>query len=232
MSPNGGQNYRRLKEIARAEGIELFGVADLDRIREESDLFPRGDFDRFKYGISLGRAVNHSIVETIQDRPTMLYSHHYRQVNYLLDRVALNVSGLLQEEDHDTMCIPASQIIDWENLRGHLSHKQVARYAGLGWIGRNILLVNRTYGSRVRYVSVLTCLPLETDSPVDDSCGECRRCIDVCPAEAIGEDKDDFDLRKCFEKLRDFSKQRNIGQYICGVCLKACAGERRLPGRV
>jgi epoxyqueuosine reductase QueG len=91
-------------------------------------------------------------------------------------------------------------------------------------MGRNNLLVNYELGSRFRLVTILTDMPLEVNEPLERDCGECRKCLSVCPAEAIRERREDFDHWKCFEKLREFHKLPNIGQHICGICVKACPG--------
>jgi epoxyqueuosine reductase QueG len=129
-----------------------------------------------------------AVLEDLKDHPTLLYLHHYRQANYRLDRIAFDMTALIQRAGGMAIPIAASQIVDWEGQRGHLSHKALAHAAGLGWWGRNNLLVNPAYGARVRLVSILTDLPMLIDSPLDSSCDQCRRCIVACPAGAIKED--------------------------------------------
>jgi epoxyqueuosine reductase QueG len=85
------------------------------------------------------------------------------------------------------MPVAASQLVDWKSQRGHLSHKHVARAAGLGWIGRNNLLVSERFGARIRLVTVLTELQLVVNSPTARDCGSCRDCLTVCPVGAIKE---------------------------------------------
>jgi epoxyqueuosine reductase QueG len=131
---------------------------------------------------------------------------------------------VIQQEGFQALPIAASQVIDWEGQKGHVSHKAIAIAAGHGWIGRNNLLVNPLYGSQVRLVTVLTDYPLLTNEPVKANCGTCTLCITVCPARAIHEDRTEFDHRGCFEKLRTFKNSGNIGHYICGICIKACTG--------
>jgi epoxyqueuosine reductase QueG len=107
-----------------------------------------------------------------------------------------------------------------------VSHKHVGRAAGLGWFGRNNLLVNPGLGARFRLVTILTDMPLEPARPLDDGCTTCRACAAVCPAGAIKESRDEFDHRACFEKLKEFQKLRLVSQLICGVCVKACRPRR------
>jgi epoxyqueuosine reductase QueG len=123
------------------------------------------------------------------------------------------------------MPIPASQIVDWQNQKAHLSHKDLGYLAGLGWIGRNNLLVNKHLGSQFRLASILTDMPLRIDKPTKEDCRECKLCVNMCPAGAIKKNPVDFDHIKCFEKLKEFQKQRLVDQYICGVCVNACRGK-------
>jgi epoxyqueuosine reductase QueG len=203
--------------------IDLFGIADIGEIKKDFHLAdPIKNI--FPLAIVLGRRVLSSVLEEIIDQPTQLYFHHYRQLNNELDRLALRLALFLEKEGFQALPIPASQIIDWKNQRAHLSHKKVGYLAGLGWIGRNNLLVNPVLGSRFRLVTVLTDIPLEPDSPITGDCGSCLRCLNVCPAQAIHENPADFDHLACFRKLDEFRRRGLVSQHICGICVKACVG--------
>ena len=212
----------RLTELAGGLGLGLFGVADRERLLESEP----GLFDelpgRFARAVSMGMRLSDAVVETIVDRPTPLYFHHYRQVNYQLDRAALQMGVVLQEAGYSALAVPASQVTGLDPMRGHLSHRSIGWAAGLGWRGRNNLLVHPDVGSRFRLVSVLTDAPLHADSPIEGDCGNCRECVKACPAGAIGDDPNAFDLDACYEKLCQFRKLPYIGQHICGVCVRAC----------
>lgn len=219
------KNSESIKKKASDLGFSLFGVADIREIRKEFHL----DLEfvtRFDRAIVLGKKLLDPIIEDIKDRPTPLYFHHYRQLNFFLDRAAFILSSLIQEQNHQALPVPASQVIDWERHLGHVSHRHVGRLAGLGWLGRNNLLVNPELGSRFRLVTILTDLPLKEDRPLDRDCGDCRDCISVCPAKAIKEKREDFDHIACYEKLKEFRRHGLVGQHICGVCLKACKGPK------
>ncbi len=62
-----------------------------------------------------------------------------------------------------------------------------AQRSGLGWIGKNSLLLNRSMGSFFFLAEIILDLELEYDGPVKDYCGSCTACIDACPTEAIPE---------------------------------------------
>jgi epoxyqueuosine reductase len=218
-------NSEQIKKSASGFGFSLSGIADIREIRKEF-LLDLNFVSRFDSAIVLGRRLLDPVMEDIKDGPTPLYFHHYRQLNFFLDRAAFLISSFIQDQGYQAMPIPASQVLDWERQLGHLSHRHVGRLAGLGWLGRNNLLVNPELGSRYRLVTVLTDMPLEADQTLDRDCGECRACISVCPAKAIKEKREDFDHIACYEKLKEFRRQGIVGQYICGVCVKACKGPK------
>jgi epoxyqueuosine reductase len=223
-------HYRMLQEESRRLGGDLFGVADLAQQPLTTYDLDKALVEKLSFGIAIGVRLADAVLEEIKDHPTLLYLHHYRQANYRLDRIALDLSALIQRAGGMAIPIAASQIADWEGQRGHLSHKALAQVAGLGWRGRNNLLVTPAFGARVRLVSILTDLPLLSDGSLHESCDKCRRCITACPAGAIKEDVRDFDHLGCFEKLKEFRSAYNVGQYICGLCVKACGpkGKTRL----
>jgi epoxyqueuosine reductase len=220
------QNYQTLKKICVTLGVDVFGVAEISGIKNEFMLSDAllGAFDK---AVVLGTRLSRAVLAEIETHPTKLYFHHYRTLNAFLDQAALRLTNIIQEKGYEALAIPASQIVDWENQKAHLSHKKIAVAAGLGWIGRNNLLVNKKFGSQVRLVTILTNMPLKTDKPAKTGCGSCYACVALCPAEAIKKDPLKFDHVKCFEKLKEFQKLRLVDQYICGICVKACQGSTR-----
>jgi len=111
-----------------------------------------------------------------------------------------------------------------------VSHKHVAVQAGLGWIGRNNLLVTHPFGSRQRLITVLTNMPLETDEPISWGCGECRACLSSCPSQSIKEKPEAFDHIGCYHQIKALVKAAGISQNICGLCVKACRGKKTVAG--
>lgn len=219
-----------LRDLCHGLGMTLFGVASAAGLRGGFALAPHS-VDRYDFVISLGKSLVDGVLEEIVDAPTALYFHHYRQINYFLDRAALLVASEIQDAGYNALPIAASQVIDWERQRGHISHKKAGEHAGLGWIGRNNLLVNPDLGARFRLVSILTDMPLVAGSRLQDDCGDCRECISLCPAQAIKERPEDFDHIACFEKLKEFRKRGIVSQYICGICVKSCRPLRSAKSR-
>lgn len=220
-------NYSALKEFSQAQGIDLFGVADIIKIKNEFRLSPK-TLQNLDKAVCLGVMLSQAALSEIEDAPTKLYFHHYRTANNFLDQAALKLCNFIQKKGYSALAIPASQIVDWEKQSGHLSHKKLGVLAGLGWIGRNNLLVTKQLGSQFRLATILTNMPLKTDKPLKEDCGSCSLCVKICPAGAIKLDPAEFDHIKCFEKLKSFQQQRLVDQYICGVCVNICKGRDRL----
>jgi len=219
--------YRSLKELSLDLGASLFGVARLESLRDKLFSLSPQSVENLPYAISLGFHLSDRIIEDIEDGPTPLYFFHYQRVNIFLDEMALKMTSHIQNQGFDALPIPASQVIDWKRQVGHLSHKHVAKEAGLGWVGRHNLLVNPRFGARIRLVTILTDFPLKVDRPMQGDCGTCKACIPVCPTSAIGEDPLDFNHIGCYEWIKAFCKEHNIRQHICGICIKACPGTER-----
>jgi len=219
---------RELAEAAaRANGIAVFGVANLEEIEKTvPTLFDRVGA-RFKRAIVMAIPLNPAALEGVVDRPTPMYFHAYRQLNYQLDTAALAVSAALALEGQRSLAIAASQIVNHTPPQGHISSRHLGEAAGIGWIGRSGLLVTPEYGARVRLVVVLTDAPLAVGKAMPFSCGKCGLCVKVCPANAIAGSPEAFKLEACYAKLTEFTKIPYVGQHICGVCVKACAPDNK-----
>jgi len=218
------KNYLILKKFAQTQGIDLFGVADISSVKKDFQL-SQETLSKLDRAVCLGIRLSQSILDEIFNAPTRLYFHHYRTVNATLDQAALKVCNFIQRKGFKALPIPASIILDWENQTAHLSHKQLGVLAGLGWIGRNNLLVNSELGSQFRLATILTNMPLKNDKPLKKDCGSCHLCVKICPAGAIKDNPKEFEHIKCFQQLKDFQKQKLVDQYICGVCVNVCRGK-------
>lgn len=213
-----------LAALGRERGAVAFGVARLADISTDDFLLPGAVLDRLPSAISVALRVSPDVLDTLEGAPNQLYEHHYRQVNFALDRLGLALANRLQAAGRAALPVPASQLVDWENQRGHLSHKRIAVAAGIGWLGRNNLLVTPKHGAQVRLVTVLTDADLDAGRPLESGCGECRACIAACPAGAIDEAAAGFRHLDCYAQLKEFQRRRAVSQYICGLCVRACSG--------
>jgi epoxyqueuosine reductase len=158
------KNYLTLKKFCLSSGCDLFGVANIKEVKKDFAL-PEVLLKKIDRAVVLGIRLSSLILEGIEDAPTRLYFHHYKSINTALDQAALKVANFIQKKGFLALPVPASQIVDWEKQTAHLSHKKIGVLAGLGWIGRNNLLVNKKLGSQFRLVTILTNMPLKTDKP-------------------------------------------------------------------
>ncbi len=208
---------QKIKDFLQKFGVRIVGFGNIPEdaeIIEISERFPRA--------IVFGYPLSTNVLNTIKDRPSLIYKQHYKTVNWLLDQSAYHLVQFIEEMGSRAIAIPASQTVDWQRQKGHISHKILAVECGLGYIGRSGLVINPEYGARVRYISILTDLEFDPDKKIIGGCGPCKKCINACPAQAIS--MEGLDLNKCLLKLRDYAKMPGIGQYICGVCVRVCDG--------
>ena len=106
--------------------------------------------------------------------------------------------------------------------------------AGLGWIGRNGMLVNPKLGTFTFIGTLITTLELEPSKPIENHCGTCKRCTEACPTGAILENKT-IDAQRCLS-YQTIEKRGNIDNelidlaentlYGCDRCQLACPWNR------
>ncbi|MBN1844183.1 MAG: tRNA epoxyqueuosine(34) reductase QueG [Sedimentisphaerales bacterium] len=118
-----------------------------------------------------------------------------------------------------------------------LWEKAYAARAGLGWIGKNTLLLNERFGSWLVLGEIVTDLELAPDEPASDRCGDCSACLAACPTGALVE-KRVLDARRCISYLTVESGsevppelQAKMGNRLfgCDACQEACPFNRQTP---
>ena len=197
------------------------GIADLKLLK---GIFtdPPSLLQRYKYGISMGVSLDQygGYNNTTVDK-----SYAY------LEEMAKFLEEYIQKQGFKTKFIPCDQRVKGDGplyWRGAISHKAVAKTAGLGWLGKSMLLITSNFGPRVFLITVLTDMPLIPDDPEKKNrCGTCIECIKSCPLNAlIGIDSDDHP-----NKLKEAFSVCKCGPYIektwemgdvCWGCLLAC----------
>ncbi|WP_409291616.1 tRNA epoxyqueuosine(34) reductase QueG [Peribacillus sp. SCS-37] len=112
---------------------------------------------------------------------------------------------------------------------GELVDRAVAQRAGIGWSGKNCSIITPEFGSYVYLGEMITNLPFEADQPMEDRCGSCNKCIDVCPTGAlVGGGQ--LDAQRCIAFLTqtkgflpdEFRTKIGNRIYGCDTCQTVC----------
>jgi epoxyqueuosine reductase len=120
---------------------------------------------------------------------------------------------------------------------GPIVERVVAKYAGIGWIGKNTCIINQKMGSWMFLGVMLTSLELEPGLPAPDRCGSCTRCIDACPTDALIAPYQ-LDSNKCIAYLTIEKRgaipeelRSGMGRHIfgCDICQDVCPWNRKAP---
>jgi epoxyqueuosine reductase len=115
--------------------------------------------------------------------------------------------------------------------------KELAQRAGLGWVGKNTLMINPKIGSWTLLGEVVTTLSLPPDEPGIDRCGTCQRCLEACPTGAL-DNPYQLDARRCISYLTIENRgeiasdlQKDMGNWIfgCDICQEVCPWNRKAP---
>lgn len=219
-----------LKEYLKNLGASLVGFADLSNVDTSA-------FNNMNYGIVFGIKIESRIIEAINEGPTKEYYEEYSKINKDLDNIVISCVQYIERQGYNAIGQTSTYVTSDNNLTTPMPHKTVATQAGLGWIGKNALLITPEYGSAIRISSVISDMPLIADIPINKSkCGECSNCAANCPASAINgivwdinSTRDELlDPFKCRKKARELSKERiGIEISLCGKCIEVCPFTKR-----
>ncbi|ATF11569.1 tRNA epoxyqueuosine(34) reductase QueG [Brevibacillus sp. HB1.2] len=118
---------------------------------------------------------------------------------------------------------------------GALSDRAVAERAGIGFVGKNCAIITPEFGSWVYLGELVTNLPLPSDLPIEEGCGDCNICVDACPTGALIQGGQ-LDAQRCvayLTQVKDFIPDEFRGKignrlYGCDTCQTVCPKNRRI----
>ncbi len=213
----GGGMQEIIRNFAEENHIDIIKVVDITALSVEEN---RG----FSYAILLVKVLPKEYIDKLNheketDHTFFLSYEIFNKTDELADELAT----IIQEKGYKAI----SQSENAIDLRGEydektkssiLPHKKIATMSGLGWIGKNNLLVTEKYGAAISMCSVLTDMPLNAvkSEIVSSRCGECNLCVKVCPVQAIHGKKWEAGI----------SRDDIVDVYKCITCLKCLAGCR------
>jgi len=226
-----------ISSLLQENGASFCGFADISGISALPDGLP-------PRAVSIAVTLDVEIARSIADGPTKAYQDEYDRVNEKLNSLTALLAGWLENRAYAAVSFPAT-VSDagdsWkQKLRVPFQHKTAATRAGLGWIGKNALLLNKTYGSAFRLSTVVTDAPFDVGVPVVKSqCGGCTVCVNACPSGAIkgvlwepGMKREEYlDARACYNQTCVFIEEQGLRSNLCGICVSVCPWTRRYLDR-
>jgi epoxyqueuosine reductase len=246
----------QIKDKGRSLGFDVVGVSPIGPFPESafySEWLDKG------YGADMhylekqeaAKMTPDSILPGARSVIVCAVNYNVAQPRTTYDRMRVWVSRYAWGEDyHESIKEKVRELAGWIEQQspqktrayvdtGPLLERVYAKYAGIGWFGKNTCIINSKAGSWLFLGCILTDLDLATDSPAPDRCGTCTRCIDACPTHAIVEPYV-LDSRKCIAyttiELRGEmpeADREGIGHHLfgCDICQDVCPWNRGIEKR-
>ncbi len=254
-----------MKQAARTAGFELAGVApvhefgELDRFQEWIAAGRAGEMQYMEARDESGALKRASLRTTLPwVRSVIVCAINYNTAHPYSTEVDDPQRGWIAryawgEEDYHDAVMARLRLVE-NQLRnavsrsselqtrcyvdtGPLVERVYAKYAGIGWIGKNTCIINQKLGSWLFLGVILTSLELEPDLPAPDRCGTCTRCIDACPTDALVAPYQ-LDSNRCISYLT-IEKRSSIAEDLrplmgdevfgCDICQDVCPWNRKAP---
>lgn len=213
----------QIKDIAYKAGADICGIAPQSRFSNAPEGFnPIDIYSKCKSVLVFAKRLP---VESINAESCIPYTHINDLITREVDNLTYKISLGLQDININNVIIPTDDPYEyWEPQNSYgraiLSLRHAGYLAGLGYLGKNTLLINSMYGNMIQIGALLLEIELDGDPVINQSCLEsCNLCIDNCPAKAL--DGKTVNQKKC----RPLSNYKNEKGYIlkkCYLCRKIC----------
>jgi epoxyqueuosine reductase len=246
------------ERLKHALGFELVGIAPAtasDRFDRLRDWLERGFAGTMSYLHRHGDARRHPSSILPEVRSVIMTGMNYRPIAEPIDNAPGPPTGRIScyargSDYHDVLRQRLKRLLDWlcqerSDCLGRgvvdtapLLERDFARRAGLGWFGKNTMLLNKRLGSYFFIGALLTNLELACDAPHTAShCGTCTACLDACPTDAFAA-PGLLDARRCISYLTIEHRgdvpaelRPGLGDWLfgCDVCQEVCPWNRKAP---
>lgn len=246
------KNTRILRNLALEQGFSLIGFSKAERLNEEADHLEKW-LEQGHHG-KMGYLENHfekrvdptKLVPGAKSVISLLYNYHTseKQSDSQAPKIASYAFGtdyhfvlkdklktILHQLSEEVGQIEGRCFVD----SAPILERDWAARSGLGWIGKNTLLINPKAGSYFFLAELILDLEVLVDGPILDHCGTCRRCIDACPTDAISNEGYILDGSRCISYLtielkeaipEEFGGQMDQWMFGCDVCQQVCPWNR------
>ncbi len=243
---NKDQQTHWVKQLARELGFDFCGVAESDYLEDQApkleQWLKRGSHGQMRYmERNFDKRLDpRKLVPGSKSVVTLLYNHYpsqelphknsYKLAKYAYGKdyhfvIKSKLKEFLNRIREQLGAVEGRVFVD----SAPVLERVWAQRSGLGWIGKNSLLLNRGMGSFFFIAELILDLELTADPPIADYCGDCTRCIDSCPTEAITPYQ--VDASKCISyftiELKDEIPPEHQGRFEdwifgCDICQDVC----------
>ncbi|MHA2353542.1 MAG: hypothetical protein ACXADC_00035 [Candidatus Thorarchaeota archaeon] len=224
ISCKGVLGYAKFKDVYDA--LMPIQKDRLERIAEGKfgELMDSGSI--ISFGIAYQDTAIDAINKPVDDRTDFelwnVYSREYGRLNGLLnqiaDAIADEIGGIPITATLHGLSDKVRHVTDYYGLT--ISHRVIAELAGLGWRGKNGLLINEKFSCAIRFASVITNYSLASAERIELQCGACHACEDVCTF--IKNRKTLPNYRENCRKYLVHLQSEGLTHEVCGKCIQAC----------
>ncbi|MGQ9818364.1 MAG: tRNA epoxyqueuosine(34) reductase QueG [Candidatus Kapaibacteriales bacterium] len=248
LSPKAKEN---LKIFIKSLGFCEVGFARVEKLSIEFSYYLKwleyGYHSNMKYlERNLDKRVDPNVI--LPNAKTMIVCAYSYNTPYNRNSDDFKISKYAWGDDYHNVILPLlkkieDKLTEIEPLHksksyvdtGSILEKAWAVRAGIGWMGKNSLVISKKFGSYIFLGVIITTVEIPADSPIADYCGKCTKCIDSCPTGAIVEPKV-VDSRRCIsywtieakanESIPDVIDLNNW-LFGCDICQEVCPWNRK-----
>lgn len=213
-----------VKELAAKHGADACGIANIERFSGSPSGFnPKDVYSQCSSVIVFLKRMPSEVIKAENPVP---YTHTANLIYNELDRIGLAITRELELKGIASVPVPTdTPYLYWDAKRTHgmgiISMRHAGYLAGLGFLGRNTLLINKSFGNMIYIGAVLTNANLEPSTLADElNCPpNCKICLDSCPSQAL--DGNTVNQTLC-RKASSIKTERGFDIYTCNKCRLMC----------